>query len=552
MWLAWGPQEQTAAVKDQLEEQFEQTINWLLLGQLDFDFIAESLLPELNKEQKGNQFQVGKMAYDVVLVPGCVTLRRSTLERLAAFQAAGGKLIFMGAPAKYVDAVATDEVKELAAKCQGIRFSRTELLEAMADVRQVEIHTADGRLAERYLYQMRAEDDGKWLFIAQGLTEPNKDVPTTEHLTIRLKGEYAVEEYNTLTGEHYPLAVKLEDGYTVIKHDMSDHDSLLLRMNPAGEAVVNCVEKAEYIKVQKPYGKMPVTLSEPNVVLLDMAEASLDGEEWAEKEEVLRVDNILRQRLGYPLKVEAFAQPWTRKKVPAEHTLALRYTVDSAVEVDDTLLAMETPEDCTISWNGEEIDNTPVGWYTDKSIKTVKLGKIRRGENVLVVEMPYKVETNVEWCYILGDFGVKVEGDHATVIEPVRSLYFGDWVNQGLPFYGGNVTYHMEVTGNGKECLLQASKYRNPMLKVAVDGKEVGPLVFAPYKISLGELDGTHQVDITAFGNRVNSFGAVHLCDENVTWFGPMAWRSENEAWSYEYQLRRTGILSAPILYLKK
>ena len=53
--------------------------------------------------------------------------------------------------------------------------------------------------------------------------------------------------------------------------------------------------------------------SEPNVVLLDMAEASLDGEEWAEQEEVLRIDNILRKRLGYPLKIEAFAQPWLSK-----------------------------------------------------------------------------------------------------------------------------------------------------------------------------------------------------------------------------------------------
>ena len=62
-----------------------------------------------------------------------------------------------------------------------------------------------------------------------------------------------------------------------------------------------------------------------------------------------------------------------------------------------------------------------------------------------------------------------------------------------------------------------------------------------------------HQVEcFKEIGNRVNSFGAVHLCDENETWFGPVAWCSENEAWSYEYQLRRTGILSAPILYLKK
>ena len=51
--------------------------------------------------------------------------------------------------------------------------------------------------------------------------------------------------------------------------------------------------------------------------------------------------------------MEAFAQPWTRAKEKAQHTLSLRYTVDSAVEVPNAYLAVEKPEDCTIAWNGE-------------------------------------------------------------------------------------------------------------------------------------------------------------------------------------------------------
>lgn len=62
------------------------------------------------------------------------------------------------------------------------------------------------------------------------------------------------------------------------------------------------------------WGPVPVTLSEPNVLLLDMAEYSLDQEEWRDTEEVLRIDNLLRARLGYPLKMEAFAQPWSVEK----------------------------------------------------------------------------------------------------------------------------------------------------------------------------------------------------------------------------------------------
>ncbi len=554
MWLCWGPQEQTAAAQAQLEEQFEETIQWLLFGQLDFDFIAESLLPELYGGTADQKFHVGQMAYDAILVPGCVTLRRSTLERLVDFQKAGGRLIFMGEPARLVDAVPSEEAAALAQNCQNIRFSQTELLEALEGVRTVDIRMEDGSRADRYVYQMRNTDEGKWLFIAQGLPAENLGIPHVRTLSIRIPGCYHAELYDTLSGTHASLAVEHRQGETVVRQKMADHDSLLLRLTPCetGKEMKSPMEEKSYIRVQKPAESVPVTLSEPNVLLLDMAEASLDGEEWAEKEEVLRIDNILRTRLGYPLKVEAFAQPWTRKKAPAEHTLSLRYTIDSAVEVDNVHLAIELAEDMAISWNGEQMGTVPDGYYVDEDIKTLPLGKVRRGTNTLVVEMPYKVETNVEWCYILGDFGVSVRGEHAQIIEPVRSLYFGDWTVQGLPFYGGNVTYHMSVTGHGKECVLQVPKYRNPLLRVSVDGKDMGILAFSPYRISLGQLEGEHSVDITAYGNRVNSFGAVHLCDEKVTWFGPMAWRSEGEAWSYEYQLRRTGILSAPILYLEK
>ena len=557
MWLAWGPQEQTAAAKAQLEEHFRDTIDWLLRGQLDFDFVAESLLPAQDPVQKGRRFHVGEMAYDAVVVPGNVTLRSTTLERLEAFRRAGGQLIFMGEPARYVDAIPSDRAQKLAKKSVRIAFSRTELLAALENVRNVSVFRADGSRAGEYLYQMRVERDGKWLFLAQADQEKNRDVPNRQNVVIEIPGAWNVEIYNTLDGGHYPAKTEIKDGSTRIRYTLYDHDSLLLRLTPAPRTIDipahgdnNSVK--DYIQVQRPWGKVPVTLSEPNTLLLDMAEYSLDGEEWAEPEEILRIDNILRERLGWPLKVEAFAQPWTRKKEKAEHTLALRYTIDSALDIRNVKLATEHPEDLTISWNGVEIDTKADGWYVDPAICTIPIGDVQEGQNILIIEMPYKVETNVEWSYLLGDFGVEVHGDHSRITEPVRSLYFGDWTVQGLPFYGGNVTYHFEVEGNGGECLLEASKYRNPLLKVRVDGEEKGVLAYAPYRISLGRLDGVHKVELTAFGNRVNSFGPVHLCDEKEAWCGPMAWRSEGTRFCYEYQLKRTGILSAPVLLLEK
>ena len=60
--------------------------------------------------------------------------------------------------------------------------------------------------------------------------------------------------------------------------------------------------------------RCPITLQEPNVLVLDMPKYSFDGQPWQEPEEILRLDNKLRKMLGYPLRTEAWAQPWAAKQ----------------------------------------------------------------------------------------------------------------------------------------------------------------------------------------------------------------------------------------------
>ena len=82
-WLHWSPVEQTASAREQLDELFRNVTEWMLLGNVDFDFLCESQLPALCKAS-ANPLKVGEMAYDAVIVPGCETLRSTTLERLEA------------------------------------------------------------------------------------------------------------------------------------------------------------------------------------------------------------------------------------------------------------------------------------------------------------------------------------------------------------------------------------------------------------------------------------------------------------------------------------
>jgi len=268
---------------------------------------------------------------------------------------------------------------------------------------------------------------------------------------------------------------------------------------------------------------------------------------------LLRLDNLVRQRLGYPIRINRIAQPWVEPDDPPAHTLSLKFTLQVDVAVAEPLLALERAEQIDITLDGQHVPSEVTGWYVDEAIQTVRLPRLEAGSHELVLSMPYARKTTVEWCYLLGDFGVVVEGSRARVVAPVRELAFGDWTSQGLPFYGGNVTYHCSVAGDGAPLTLRAAKFKAPLLTADLDGRRIGAIAFAPFELELGELaPGDHAIDITAYGSRVNTFGCVHNADERAFWFGPNAWRTTGDDWSYEYRLKPAGLLAAPRLLAER
>jgi hypothetical protein len=295
---------------------------------------------------------------------------------------------------------------------------------------------------------------------------------------------------------------------------------------------------------------VPVTLSEPNVLLLDRAGYRLNDEAWQPEEEVLRIDNLLRTPLGLPLKMDAVAQPWTEPGAAApSDLLSLRFTILCDVEIERPLLALEDAERITIWLDGAPMPSTVTGWYVDEAIKVVPLPMLRSGSHEITLRMPYGRMTNLEWCYLLGDFGVATRGRYARVVVPVRELAFGDWTTQGLPFYAGNVTYHCTADGFDQEMAIHVPSFNAPLVAVSLDGSRVGTIAFAPYRAELGYVSGgSHRLDLTVYGNRIDAFGPVHNADAHWTWFGPNAWRTQGDQWSYEYQLKPMGILAAPQL----
>ena len=546
-WLHWGPSEATALVRDEMDEHFQSLAKWLLYGLIDFDYISESLLPQ--QCEAGNApLSVGEMAYDVVLVPDCQTLRATTVDRLESFVAAGGRLVFAGRIPELVDAKPSSRVKELAQRAECISFSKGTILSALDGVRFVDIRDDKGMRTTNLLHQVRAEGDTRYVFLCHGEKPENHDVCPREEIVLRIRGEWKVRRMDTATGEIAPLHVAYEKGRTVLRYAFYAYDSLLIELTPgraeAGEDAP-AEKKFDYYALWHP---VEIALSEPNVLLLDTAQYAFDDEEnWRDEEELLRADDAFREELGYPLRKKEVAQPWVVPDEPITHHLRLKFTVHSEMEIKAPQLALEKAESVEIAVNGCPVDNASVGWFVDESIKKVQLPDLPAGDSVIELTLPFGRRSNVEWCYLLGDFGVRVQGAEKTVIPPVRRLGFGDWTTQGLPFYCGNVTYKIPVRVEKDTLTIRVPQYRGSVLGMEMDGVRQGDMAYAPYEYTFINLQpGEHEVGITVYGNRVNGFGCVHNCDDSTSWFGPDCWRSEGVRWCYEYRLRKSGLLVSP------
>ncbi len=554
--ILYASTEETRSVREEMDARYKNTYEWLLSGLFDFDYISESLLPELAPE--GNcPLAVGKMKYDAIVVSDCTTLRAHTIKILSEFKRLGGKLIFVGNLPTLCCGAASDEARLLVEGAVIIPHSKDALLRSLSEYRRIDIRDKRGVRTGNIMCTLRRDGDSLWLFGAHMYKTELPHLINKQDLTVTVEGCYKPILYDTLSGDIRELAYRAEKEQTSFDITLYDLDTMLVKLEPTMPTVVDKDEKNdEFIELYHP-SVVDYKLSEPNVLVLDMAKYSINGEPLSKyDEEILRIDAIVRNRLGLMERKVKFVQPWAIEGSPEDHTLKIVYTVRSECEAEGALLAMENLEKATITFNGEPVSNSPIGYYIDRYVKTTHIPRILKGENILEITMPFGLRTDLEACYIIGDFGTAYVGREARIVKKPDCLHFGSVVGQGLAFYGANIIYEAEVELPSEgEIEIVATHYRGAVIGVKIDGIDVGRIAFQPFSIRSGLLSaGKHKITYTLFGTRYNTLTALHNlnADKKRMYIGPIYWRSEDEAWAYEYQTRPMGILKTPVLRFYK
>ncbi|MBR2432491.1 MAG: hypothetical protein IKB23_06190, partial [Clostridia bacterium] len=541
----------------EMDERFHRLAKMLVDSMLDFDYIAESLLHE--QCQKGSApLKVGEMSYDAVILCDTETLRPHTLKILSEFEKSGGRLIIIGRAPHMCDASESKEARLLAERATRLELSRSDICLALEPYRDVKITDTDGVELTGFTYTMRNDGNTKWLFVCHTSREGIRGVCEPQKTRITVNGTLAARLYDTQSGEIKAIRCIHKDSKTEIDITLSECDSVLLGLYDGEEAATE--EKAEkrLFLTEEESSTLDFSTEEPNALLLDMASYSVDGEPQNPTEEIMRLDIKIRERLGFDVRTLKFAQPYYLKSTPEDHTLRLIYTINSEISDLSCRLAIENAKKATICFNGLSVDNTVIGYYVDRHIDVIQLPPLRMGENVLTVDMPFGVRTDIEPMYLLGDFGVRINGRNTSITERPARLSFGDVTTQGFPFYGGNIRYESTVEAES-ECDLEieTSYFGGACVKVFLDGEE-RMIAYPPYRCVFEKVSkGSHNITYLLYGNRSNTFNSLHNLEiyktDKLPYNGPAFWRAPENKFVYEYQLKPFGILKTPIIrkYLK-
>lgn len=554
-----------------VEERFARLFYWLQGAQIDFDYADEGMLAEMGGVEPDGRIRVGEAVYDAALVGGLETIRSTTLNFLRGMLQSGGRVVFAGTPPAYVDALPSDAAGRLAQKAVQVPEERDAVVAACVDAvgRDVEVVTEpEPAQAASVFCQVRKDDEGRTI-VALLNTDREHGIAKAR-IRIRAAGE--VQEWDCWRGARHRVdAAAHGDGVEIATHFEPGGEHVYV-VGPADPTLTPATSASPGRAVELK-GPFDYRLSEPNVCVLDRCTFRVNGGAWRGPIDVLKADRQVRAEFGLEPRSGEMLQPWFVARTPAEPLgeVEVRFTfhVEEMPE-EDPVLIIERPDAFTATLNGVELGpaDPPRPWVDICFTALAVPGRVlRSGENEVIVRCRYNRDVGLEALYLLGSFGVRVDGARSIITKLPAKLEVGDVTTQGLPFYGGVIAYRLPVPegasparlrtpGMSAACAAVASP-EEPLtdtssLDVAGAWSPPSPdrvLAWWPYEASVSDLARPGDaIELRVYLTRRNTFGPLHQIPLLAPGYGPWNWLTEGDAYSDSYILLPSGLLEPPQL----
>ena len=292
---------------------------------------------------------------------------------------------------------------------------------------------------------------------------------------------------------------------------------------------------------------------QPNVLVLDYVQHSLDGVTWSEPMPVIRARQQLFETLGLDA-IQGY-QPWfleMKGMYPTPKQVWLRYSFESTLSGIDASLLVEKLDQWHVSVNGVPAPSeaSSGAWLWDRGFRATPIGSsLRAGVNTIELRSTLQRDLEIEDVFVIGDFGIDLtRPSHPIVTAEPGTLASGDWTIQGYPFYAGGMrytqTFEVPALPAGR-ITLRLPRVAASCVLVRIDDSEPQWLGWQPWELDVTGLitTGPVRISLEVHSSLRNAFGPLHRRDSNeLLWVGPEEFE-EGEAWTDDYVLRPYGVI---------
>ena len=543
------------------EQQYAQLSAWLLGAHLDYDYGDEEMLGRLaavGQDADGTPvLRVGEASYRAVVAGGMTTMRRSTLRLLTEFAQAGGQVIFAGDAPAFVDVLPSEAARDLAKTTTQIGWDEAAVVSACRGAVRNAVtitHAETGEALSEVYCQLRRDADTFYLIAVNvSTTEPFRQARVT------VQGQGQVTEWDCRTGARYAVPSRSEGGFVTFDTQFAPSGERAWTLAPTQSEDLATRPDDTEIGQSAIAGPFAYTLGEDNVCVLDMAAYQIGDGPRQDALEVLKIDRAVRAELGLALRGGEMVQPWFAQKYEAAPAVLAPLSLQFEFDIDalpDTpvYLCLERAAQWTLTLNGRSLPSAPDGWWVDTAFEKILVpaDMLALGRNMLTLDVPFHAHVNIEAVYLVGAFGVQLDGTRKTLSALPAQVMPTDLAVQGMPFYGGSITYHVPLpldAKNGQCAFVTTPAFEAACVKVLAPNGEAQMIAWQPYRAQIDNSAvqaGTVSLEVVL--TRRNTFGPLHQVPLRTGAYGPGNFVTAGDDFSVDYMLYPAGLLQAPVI----
>lgn len=509
----------------EFSENYRILCEELLRMHRDYHVGNEELLASDGSVVDG-KLRVGTADYSGVLVPESTSWSRSTIELLSRFVDAGGTVIALEPLPTRIDG---EERPDVLPK-KTVVTERDKLGPALATALPPEV-TIDG--APDVLYQHRRLRDGDLYFFANTSTKESYG-----GIRVVIPGQGALELWDPLTGARRALpAEQVRDGLEV-RLDFAPVGSFLIRRTDRGDRKLATVRPTpkRLARVVALDGQWDIELLGPNARTLDYCEAQINGGAWRGPMPTWQA-HILVHEAGVGT------------------GFALRYRFDVTVVPAQIRIGIEDPHRYDILVNDAKVPaNGSEPWW-DPNLRLFNVTRsVVKGANVIEVRGTCGVDSEIEACYVVGDFSLdRSPGFRVTKLR--RKVSGEDITKEGFPFFIGRVVLRrtVDLPKPFGRAYLRFKRLDAIVGHVRMNGEDVGTLAWKPYILDVTDhvRAGRNTVEVELSTSLHNLLGPHHSKLGEARHFVLQHSWMDLANWTDEYFVVPVGVSGAEIGFAK-